>query len=359
MAAPALAEQRSQPGLLSRGSTVALLSVVLVATPAVLLSAEQAGAPAKPSTPSQQKAKPKPAAKPTQAAPKKKPAPPAEQAKPAPKAPPAETADCNVETVGETGPVTYTVPIPVPGSKKRVAQCLMPPKQALALANKGELLVVDTRSAGDFERYRIPGSLNIALPFVKTKAFLKDRSFVLVNEGHNSGALESACEQLRAAGFKQARVLRGGLLGWRSADGTIEGDLLAQRDLGRMRAIELAEEGGYADWIVMSLAKVPAEELRKFIPQAVPISVKDDAQLAAVVKATVAKRARKGVEPKLLIVDDDGSRTERIEHALKGKLPQQVLLLEGGLAGYRKFWTEQAAIWAAVERGPRKPRCGA
>jgi rhodanese-related sulfurtransferase len=267
-------------------------------------------------------------------------------------------ADCRVETVADTGPVTYTVPIPQPGSKKRVAQCLMPPKQALALVSKGTLLVVDTRRPDDFERYRIPGSMNIGLPFVKTKAFLRDRAFALVDTGRASGTLEDSCRQLRAAGFKQAAVLRGGLIGWRGANGAIEGDLLAQRELTRMAPVELAQEGAYDDWIVLSLAAAPAAEVRKFIPQAVPLKAGIDAKLAAEVRAAVAKRSRKGVEPRVLLVDSDGTRTERIEHLLGGKLAYPVMLLDGGLAGYRRFWTEQASIWAALDRGPRKPGCG-
>jgi rhodanese-related sulfurtransferase len=292
------------------------------------------------------------------AGPRPTPSAPASRGETTPKATLPDTADCRVETVADTGPVTYTVPIPRPGSKKRVAQCLMPPKQALALVNKGTLLVVDTRRPDDFERYRIPGSLNIALPFVKTKAFLRDRAFVLVDAGRASGTLEDSCRQLRAAGFKQAAVLRGGLIGWRGANGAIEGDLLGQRELTRMAPVELAQEGAYDDWIVLSLAAAPAAEVRKFIPQAVPLKAGIEAKLAAEVKAAVAKRSRKGVEPRVLLVDSDGTRTERIEHLLGGKLAYPVMLLDGGLAGYRKFWTEQAAIWAALERGPRKPGCG-
>lgn len=343
---------------LNRFATACAAAVMLVAFSAGGADPQTPEDKAKPAAERRSQAKPPAQTNPN----KKKPIKPAQQAQPKPPKsppPPAATADCKVETVGETGPVTYTVPIPQPGSKQRVAECLVPVRRAVALASKGQILMIDVRITPDFEQYRIPGSLNIPLPFVKTKAFLRQRPFVLVNEGRSSGELEAACKTLRAAGFKQAGVLRGGLVGWRGANGTIEGDLLAQRELGRMPPVEFAQEGGYGDWIVVSLASVPAEELRKFLPQAVPVAVKDDIQLAAAVKSTVAKRARKGVEPKLLIVDDDGSRTERIEHALQGKLPQQVFVLEGGLAGYRKFWTEQAAIWAAVDRGPRKPRCGA
>lgn len=275
-----------------------------------------------------------------------------------PVSPPA-TAECSIDAVAETGPVSYKVPIPVPGSQRRVAECLIPASRAIALAAKGDLLLVDTRHPGDFEQYRLPGALNIPLSFVKTKAFLKQKSFVLVNEGRSSSALETACKELRAAGFKHAAVLRAGLVGWRGAKGAIDGDLLAQRNLTRLRPVELAEEAGYDDWVVLSVATTPAVELKRFLPQAIPLTAKDDGLLAGAAKSALAKHSRKGIEPKVLIVDEDGSRAERIEVALQGKLAQPVFVLEGGLAAYRRFWTEQAAIWATLDRGPRRPRCGA
>lgn len=277
-----------------------------------------------------------------------------------PAANPQETANCTVDTVAETGPVTYMVPIPIPGSKQRLASCLIPPKQAMALYKKGGLFIVDVRQASEFERYRIPGAMNIPLSFVKAKAFLKAQPFVLVDATPGSGELESACLQLREAGFKQAAVLRGGLLGWRRSGGVIEGDLLSQRGLNRMAPVEFAEEGGYADWVVVSVANAPEQEVTKLFPKAVALPhPNDDATFAAELKAAVAKRTRKGTELNVLIVDTDGSRIEKLESMTPGSLASPVLFLEGGLAGYRKFWTEQAAIWAAADRGPKRPRCGA
>jgi rhodanese-related sulfurtransferase len=274
--------------------------------------------------------------------------------------PTTAAADCKVQAATETGPVSYTVPIPTPGSRQLVSQCLMPAKQAVALAARGALLIVDTRSEPEFERYRIPGSMNIPAAFVKTKAFLRGHAFVLANAGQTSAALEETCEALRAAGFKQAAVLRGGLSGWKKAQGVVEGDLLAQRELDRMQPVEYAEEGAYGDWLVASVADLPAQELTKFFPKAMPLpNAKDDTKFITDLDAAMIKRARKGLDLKVLIVDDDGSRIERLESRLPAALAGQVFFLEGGVAGYRRFWSEQAAIWAALDRGPKQPRCGA
>jgi rhodanese-related sulfurtransferase len=267
---PPLARGRPGPAALRARLRVQALTACAGCLLAAFASSSALGA----DTPAKQKpaskpvaqsvAKPTPGARPKtkakQAQTNKNPTRPTQQAQPKQPATPAVAADCNVETLAETGPLTYTVPIPQPGTRKRVAECLVPTGRATALAAKGKLLLVDVRNASQFEHYRIPGSLNIPLSFVKTKEFLRQRPFALVNEGRSSAALEAACKELRAAGFKQAGVLRGGLAGWRSAKGAVEGDVLAQRGLLRMRPVELAEEGGYGDWIVLSVASVPAEE---------------------------------------------------------------------------------------------------
>ena len=270
-------------------------------------------------------------------------------------------ASCTVDSIDPRSNerVTYTVRVPTPGTRQRVASCLLPVKQAMQRVAKGDLLLIDVRNADAFEQYRIPGSLNAPLPFVKTKAFLKTRAFALVNEGRQTAELEAACQALRGEGFANATVLQGGLGAWRKAKGELEGDVLAQRDLNRMRSIEFAEEGNYADWLVVSVAGTSMKEVQALLPRAVVMKRSDDAALANSLKAVVVKRARKGVDLKVLIVDDDGSRYDRIEKVVSGALSQNVYFLEGGLAAYRKFWSEQATIWAAAAKPPRKPMCGA
>jgi rhodanese-related sulfurtransferase len=236
---------------------------------------------------------------------------------------------------------------------------LIPARDAITQVRKGSLLVVDVRPAAEFERFRIPGSLNIPPQFVKTKAFLKSQSFALVNEGRSSASLEQLCTDLRAAGYRQAAVVRGGINAWRMARGTVEGDLLAQRSLVRMRPSEYAIERAYPDWLVVNLSNASKDDASAFLPGAVGLSAKGgDKKFVAALKSTVTKRTRKGMELKVLIVDSDGADYEKLEPSLQGALANQVYFLDGGLTGYRKFWTEQSAIWAAAERPRRGPNCG-
>jgi rhodanese-related sulfurtransferase len=327
-------------------SALSLLRALLVAAALTWTGPVLSVESAKPSVPKVKKSKPPVPAKSLELTP----------------APPQPASDCTLDALDPqtNRSVIYSVRLPAPGSKQRVSACLLPAKQAIQQARKSELLLVDVRTARSYERYRVAGSLNIPIAFVKTKSFLKPQAFALVNEGRESSELEAMCQELRAQGFSRAVVLQGGLNAWRKAKGVIDGDLLAQRELTHMHHAEFAAEGNYADWIVVSIATVPVKDVQSLLPQAVSVPpVEDSGKLAAAVKSAVAKRARKGTESKVLVVDDDGARYDRIENDLAAVLPQSLYFLDGGLKGYRKFWSEQATIWAAAAKPPRKPACGA
>ena len=94
-------------------------------------------------------------------------------------------------------------------------------------------LFVDIRLAQEYESFRIPGSLNIPLHAVRSKAFLKNKEFILLDAGHDYATLAKGCAALIEQGFAGAKVLAGGLVAWRGSGGALDGDpfALAAMDL--------------------------------------------------------------------------------------------------------------------------------
>jgi rhodanese-related sulfurtransferase len=86
------------------------------------------------------------------------------------------------------------------------------------ISENKNVLVIDVRKPEDFEKIRIPSSMNMPLFSVKTKLFLKSKQLILVNEGYNYSQLEPECIGLRKAGFK-VNILHGGLYYWESSAG--------------------------------------------------------------------------------------------------------------------------------------------
>ena len=93
---------------------------------------------------------------------------------------------------------------------------------ANAVINQTGSVLVDVRSLDQFKKVRIPGSLNLPLFAIKTKGLLRSRRLVLVGKGDGDGALGAEAAALKALGFEEVKVLRGGIGAWELAGGHLE-----------------------------------------------------------------------------------------------------------------------------------------
>ena len=82
------------------------------------------------------------------------------------------------------------------------------------LREKQEIILIDVRKKVEFEKFRIPGSINIPVFAIETKAFLKSTPLVIVNEGYNYGELEQECERLMGRASAAGPVV-GSLCTWK------------------------------------------------------------------------------------------------------------------------------------------------
>lgn len=126
------------------------------------------------------------------------------------------------------------------------------------LQEQQDLFLVDVREERQFVQVRIPGSLNIPLFAVKTKAFLKTKPVVLIDEGYRPHHLEETCVQLTQAGF-EAHFLFGGLNAWRAWSAKfnlppLQGDVFAQKALNTMPPRALFAERGGEYWLLIDVS---------------------------------------------------------------------------------------------------------
>lgn len=91
---------------------------------------------------------------------------------------------------------------------------------ATALINREDALVVDVRPMADFGKGHIVGAKNIPLNSLKDQLGQlekhKDRTIVVSCRSGNQS--QAACKMLRNAGFSKVFNLRGGMMGWQSAN---------------------------------------------------------------------------------------------------------------------------------------------
>ena len=132
--------------------------------------------------------------------------------------------------------------------------------RATELLAKPEAVVVDLRLPVQFAQARLPRSLNLQAFALKSHKEWKNRTLILVDEGHAPAELMAEVAALRAAGFGDVRALAGGVAAWARQGGPLEGtaDLPVQiaqitpaqftrsQAAGRWRVIEIAPDAAAA-----------------------------------------------------------------------------------------------------------------
>lgn len=218
------------------------------------------------------------------------------------------------------------------------------------LKGKRESILVDVRGTRQFEKFRIPGSINIPLFALKTKTFLKSRPLVLINEGHSYTQLTEECTTLLASGFTIS-ILNGGLYHWRRKGGPLEGDVFAQRELNRISPQAFLAGTNCENWIVVDVSKFPLTLSLSSKSIHIPFA-NDSKEFIPKLKHVIRNDGRKDWVS-VIIYDEKGTGYEEIEKHLQAEGIINVLYLEGGFEGYKNFKQQQASMQQEHSSGRR------
>ena len=227
----------------------------------------------------------------------------------------------------------------------------------LKLKQKREIALVDVRDRSDFERFRIPGSINVPLFALKTKTFLKSKPFLLINEGHSYTQLETECKRLRALGFSQASIMYGGLAAWIQRNGPLEGDVFSRKELNQISPRDLFAERDYANWLMVDVSEAVNADTASLIPRTVSVPYHGDS--ASFIAALENSTRHYGTDPFLsvLIFNQNGKYSQEMEGFIQKAKVDNVFYLEGGLEGYREFLRDQALLRQTKESRKVVKKC--
>jgi len=217
------------------------------------------------------------------------------------------------------------------------------------LKKKEEIALIDVRNREEFEKFRIPGSINIPLFAIKTKTFLKHKPLVLINEGYHHCPLERECKRLTDSGFTAVWVLNGGLNAWREKGAPIDGDIFEQKDLNKMPPQIFFEEKNDENWVVIDISRSESSESRYLLPQAISIPFANDAGDFVSSIKRVIERHEKNSFLSFLILNENGEQYEKIEKLIEEAGVRNVFYLKEGLRGYKGFLKRQAIMWQPKE----------
>jgi rhodanese-related sulfurtransferase len=219
-------------------------------------------------------------------------------------------------------------------------------ESVLSMLNKRqEILFVDVRDRGAFDRFRIPGSIHIPLYALKTKPFLKDKLLVLVSEGYPNFALEQTCEGVKVAGFTKTSILSGGLRSWIQKKGPIEGDAFARNELSRVPPKHFYAHKDSPEWLVITVSRSAAGSSQPMIPGALhlPWEEGNPSKFASALKAIINSKARSPLLS-VLVCDERGEKYESIDRAVQQEEIRKVFYLKGGMEAYQAFLQQQALL---------------
>ncbi len=195
------------------------------------------------------------------------------------------------------------------------------------IQHKQNITLVDIRNRQEFEKVKIPGSINIPLYFIKTKPFLKNRSIVLINGGYPDTMLEKECLYLRQNNFK-ASVLQGGLLAWYKEKGPIEGDLLLLKDYRHISPAQFYREKDRKNRLIIDTSEKQNPESKNLIPETIHVPL-------IKLLTSLCLRGKQGSD--IIIFNENGDNYDRIDRILNKAGCKNVFYLKGGLNACKTY----------------------
>lgn len=232
--------------------------------------------------------------------------------------------------------------------------CALTPAELSGLLKRPGTVLIDVRNATDYAAFHIDGTLNATVSELRTKRFLRGKTVVLIGDGKAEREVYAACARLMAHGFKQVKVVRGGLPSWLSSGLAVLGRAPHAAQLARLAPAELWTESRFEANLV--LVPRSRETIQRHLPSAVPIP--DESPAA--IRAAVERRREKSKDTSLaavVLVTAAGADNEHLLRLRQAIQPVPLLAYTDTVDAYARYLMQQDAIWAAQARGPKQPGC--
>jgi rhodanese-related sulfurtransferase len=217
------------------------------------------------------------------------------------------------------------------------------------------------RTSADARAAPIPGALTIRLTDLPTKTFLQDRPVVLIGSGRDDADLARACGELKRAGFQRVKLLRGGIRAWVTGQRPVLADAGVLQNIDLIQPSEFHRQAASAPWLVLAVDVNPVDGLPVAMGAAERIDAGGDSARATDAvrrrQAEIARMSAKERPNAIVIVTRDEASATRLRDALRNGGSGDVLVLQGGMAGYRAFLAQQQSIAAAAGK-PLVRSCG-
>lgn len=199
------------------------------------------------------------------------------------------------------------------------------------LRDNNRFFLVDVRDEKAYAEFKIPGSINLPLAFIRTRSFLKTKPVVLVDAGFPDSRILADVEKLNQNGF-EIRIMKGGLLAWHHKKGPLVGDPFAPKRLNRISARQFFSERNHSGLHLFNACKSEKINIKGIFPGVVSLPPEDQKAMASALSFLKQKPMHWAV-----IFDESGFSYDHLEKKIPQALYHKVFYLDGGIHSYQTF----------------------
>ena len=215
-------------------------------------------------------------------------------------------------------------------------------------------LIVDLRHENQFEKYSIPGSLNIPYFSLKTKSFMSDRQVVLIDDGFEGDSLYTQCEELARYGFSDVNILVNGIYAWIRSN-HFSGKNVAGKDIVRSSAMppEIIEGLDSQDILIINQSAADNGAVSELFQW-------EDSQIisAGLPDSAVVERMQNKNLKSILVIGSSDAVPPEFYKWYYNESVQKVQYLKGGIGGYQTYIKYKKAMLSnMVARNAAVPMC--
>ncbi|MCA3176740.1 MAG: rhodanese-like domain-containing protein [Burkholderiales bacterium] len=233
--------------------------------------------------------------------------------------------------------------------------CLLPATDVAEFIKKSDAMLIDMRSATEYQAIRASNAINFSLSDILTKPFLRNKPLVLMGAGKGDAEIYRACSRLKKEGYRQVYVAQGGILGWAYQKNDVEG-----RSKDFMYSVQLSvaelwiEAQSKENYIFLDDGR---ESMNTFIPSSLIFNKNAVDILRSLVINQKTKKQNKNFL-NLIVITNKKLSDQHIKNMQQAVLPVPLLIYSDSENSYIHFMKQQEAIWLAQDRGPKTPACG-
>lgn len=218
-----------------------------------------------------------------------------------------------------------------------------------ALLKRQDTMLVDLRSASDFATFHALNAINISARELRYKSHFRNKTLLLLGGAKAEDELYEECSRLSQLGFRDVKVVRGGMPMWLVHQLPSAGRQVSSAQLVRLGAVELWQES--LNPLNLLLILNSQADLRSEFPNA---KVLQDFSFELIQSAINRRGSRVAA---IVVIGEELSDTkiELLQRALK---PVPLMVYTDGNDIYKRDISLQKSMWSAHESGPKQLGCG-